>query len=294
MISIAKYEEGEESYPSADLPALNREFLDYINYGGYPEVIFSDRVKADPGRFIKSDIVDKVLLRDLPSLYGIRDIQELNHLFTTLAFNTANEVSLEELSKNSGVAKNTIKRYIEYLEAAFLIKAVHRIDEQAKRFRRANFFKVYLVNPSMRAALFSPATESDPNLGFLVETAIFSQWFHSTDILTYARWKTGEVDIVYLAPDQTPVWAGEVKWSDRPANNNKELENILGFCRRNHVPDAVVTTLTVRESRTYEGVKLDLTPASIYCFTVGYNLVRGKKSLLGAHRRQVRDRIERS
>lgn len=29
-----------------------------------------------------------VLLRDHPGLYGIQDIQELNYLFTTMAFNT--------------------------------------------------------------------------------------------------------------------------------------------------------------------------------------------------------------
>src|SRR5262249_40583459 len=71
---------------------LNSAFVHYLNFGGYPEVIFAEAIQADPARFIKSDIVDKVLLRDLPSLYGIQDIQELNYLFTTLAFNTANEV----------------------------------------------------------------------------------------------------------------------------------------------------------------------------------------------------------
>lgn len=73
-----------------------------------------------------------------------------------MAFNTADELSLQELSANSGVAKNTIKRYVEYLEAAFLIRTVHRIDESARRFHRARTFKVYLTNPSMRAALFAP------------------------------------------------------------------------------------------------------------------------------------------
>ena len=129
-------------FVAKDIDEINRRFIEYLNFGGYPEVMFSPRIQSDPTRFIKSDIIDKVLLRDLPSLYGIGDIQELNYLFTTLAFNTAKEVSLEELSKNSGVAKNTIKRYIDYLEAAFLIKLVHRVDRNARRFRRANFFKV--------------------------------------------------------------------------------------------------------------------------------------------------------
>ena len=92
-------------------------------------------------------LIKKVLLRDLPSLYGISDVQELNKLFTTIAFNTGNEITVESLAKSSGVSKNTIKKYIEYLEAAFLIKVVNRIDVTSRRFKRATFFKVYLTNP---------------------------------------------------------------------------------------------------------------------------------------------------
>ena len=172
-------------FAAADIQKVNEQFLNYLNYGGYPEIVLSETIQSDPARFIKSDIIDKVLLRDLPSLYGIGDIQELNYLFTTLAFNTANEVSLGELSQNSGVAKNTIKRYIEYLEAAFLIKTVHRVDHNAKRFKRANFFKVYLTNPSMRSALFSPVfQEDDPVIPRLIETAIFRSGFMATKPFT--------------------------------------------------------------------------------------------------------------
>jgi predicted AAA+ superfamily ATPase len=100
--------------------------------------------------------VDKVLLRDLPSLYGIKDVQELNSLFTTIAFNTANEFSCETLSVQSGVDKKTIKIYIEYLEAAFLIKKIQRVDQSGKRFEREISFKLYLTNPSLFTALFAP------------------------------------------------------------------------------------------------------------------------------------------
>ena len=183
-----------------DVEELNRRFVSYVNFGGYPEGALSPEIQADPGRFVKADIIDKVLLRDLPSLYGIEDVQELNALFTTLAFNSANEVSLEGLSKKSGVAKNTLKRYIEYLEAAFLLEVVHRVDRNARRFQRATAFKVYLTNPSMRAALFAPVGAEDPATGDLVETAVFAQWFHARPPIHYARWdrEGGEVDLVEI------------------------------------------------------------------------------------------------
>ncbi len=260
-----------------DIESLNKYFLNYLNFGGYPEVIFSDEIQSDSGRYVKNDIVDKVLLRDLPSLYGVQDIQELNYLFTTLAFNSANEVSLEELSKKSGVAKNTIKKYIEYLEAAFLVRVVHRIDRNAKRFKRANFFKVYLTNPSIRCALFSPVNFDDQAIGNLAETATFSQWFHSDVLLHYGRWKNGEIDMVYLDNRQNVEWAVEVKLTDRFFDRPHELKNVVQFCHANNLPNVTVTTLTKQGTKIIENVKIEFIPTSMYCYTVGYNIIAGKK-----------------
>lgn len=270
---------GDEFFRAKDIDEVNEQFLYYLNFGGYPEVVFSPIIQADPARFIKSDIIDKVLLRDLPSLYGIGDIQELNYLFTTLAFNTANEISLGELSQNAGVAKNTIKRYIEYLEAAFLIKIVHRVDHNAKRFHRANFFKVYLTNPSMRAALFSPLQVDDAAISALAETAIYSQWFHSDASLYYARWSDGEVDIVALGPKQKVAWAAEVKWSDRYCERPSELKSLIHFCHQNKLNDIIVTSKTKTVTCAVGNLRIPFIPASVYCYTVGFNIIHGRKNV---------------
>lgn len=265
-------------FSATDLSALNELFIAYLNFGGYPEVALSEVLQRDPGRYVRSDIIDKVLLRDLPSLYGIADIQELNSLFTSLAYNTANEVSLEKLSQRAGIAKNTIKRYVDYLEAAFLVKRVHRIDHTARRFQRANYFKIYLTNPSLKAALFSPVRADDAEMGAMVETALFAQWFHSTanETLHYARWKNGEVDLVELADDHAPVWVCEAKWSDRYAEEPGELNALIEFCKTHELREAVVTTRTVRKRLGIEGIALELIPASEYCYTIGFNAVQSQ------------------
>jgi predicted AAA+ superfamily ATPase len=276
------FEPHGESFLARNIKEANRHFLDYLNFGGYPEAIFSPQIRSDPSRFIKSDIIDKVLLRDLPSLYGIQDIQELNHLFTSLAYNTAGEISLEALSQKSGVAKNTIKRYIQYLEAAFLIKIVHRVDQSGKRFTRANFFKVYLTNPSMRAALFSPVREGDDeSISSLAETAVFSQWSHSETPVYYARWSDGEVDMVMPGPKGKIRWAVEVKWSDRYCEHPEELKSMLRLCHANNLSnlgEICVTSRTKTVTCKCEDVVIPFIPASTYCYMVGYNLV-GRKVL---------------
>ncbi len=277
LVEKKRVDTGVNNFEAPDINSLNKEFIDYINYGGYPEVIFSKEIQLDPGRFIKNDIIDKVLLRDLPGLYGIQDIQELNSLFTTIAYNTANEISLNELSKSSGITKNTIKRYIEYLEAAFLIKIIHRVDKNAKRFSRANYFKVYLTNPSIRAALFSPIETNDEAMGSLVETAVFSQWFHSQLQLHYARWNNGEVDIVNVdAKSQKAIWAIESKWSDRYYSHPEQLKSLLMFCHEQNLSEAMVTTISQHAQKQQEGVTLQFIPASLYCYLLGYNLIELK------------------
>lgn len=269
-----------ELHTCTDINRLNDEFIRYLNFGGYPEAVFSSTVQRDPGQYIKSDIIDKVLLRDLPSLYGISDIQELNRLFTVLAYNSGNEVSLEALSKSAGVAKNTIKRYLEYLEAAFLIQRVDRIDQTAKRFKRAMCFKVYLTNPSMRAALFGQIAADAEGIGSLVETAIFSQWQHTESLqLYYARWNTGEIDIVSLnSSDQSPNWAVEVKWSDRPMKDHSLLRHCVEFATRHPTMKLPIlcTTRTISEDFIYEGVAFMLRPSSLYAYSLGTNILNFK------------------
>lgn len=266
-------------YQAKDISELNHEFINYLNYGGYPEAVFSKLIQSDSSRYIKSDIIDKVLLRDLPSLYGINDVQELNKLFNAIAYNTGNEITLEGLSKSSGVSKNTIKKYMEYLEAAFLIKIVYRVDINSKKFKRATTFKVYLTNPSMRAALFGPVTEDHEAMGNLTETAIFSQWFHNENIdnLHYSRWKSGEVDIVWLnIATQKPYWCVEVKWSDLPCSDSRMLKGIIEFSKKNALSDVIVTTKTIKQEGVIDGIRVNFQPSSSYTYTLGVNILKFK------------------
>lgn len=250
---------------------MNDHFVDYINYGGYPEVSLSKEIQSNPGRYIKSDIVDKVLLRDLPSLYGIQDVQELNSLFTTIAFNSGNEFSYDSLSITSGVSKNTIKKYVQYLEAAFLIRVVKRIDQNGRKFKRANYFKIYLTNPSLRSALFSPISATSSIMGNMVETAVYAQWFHRTWLTPfYSRWKDGEVDIVGLKPSTLkPHWAVEVKWSNRYHQKPKELKSLSKFIKNNKLKSAIVTTIDINAELRFDDYSFEYIPAAIYCYNVG-------------------------
>lgn len=239
------------------LDGLNRDFVDYLNFGGYPESVLNPVVRSNLTRFLGEDIISKVLLRDLPSLYGISDTQELNRLFTMLAYNTGDEVSLSSLAAGSGITKPTLDNYLRYLEAAFLVRRVVRVDDTARHLQRQRTFKVYLTNPSMRGGLFGPVDADDLALGYLAETAIFSQLLHApaADQIRYARWKSGrrdcEVDLVELdRATQKPGSVIEVKWSDKPLHQRDRIAEAVRFASRH----GVVPVVTTRTAVAYETV----------------------------------------
>jgi predicted AAA+ superfamily ATPase len=283
LILKKKIEGKGEFFQTNNIDTLNSEFINYLNYGGYPEVVVNPNIRSNADQFVKNDIIDKVLLKDLPSLYGINEIQELNRLFTIIAYNTGGEVSIQNISQQSGLAKQTIKKYIEYLESAFLVIRLPTVDENCKSPKRIHNFKLYLSNPSMRAALFSPVKPDETEkIGHLAEAAILSQWQHSSafsETLRYARWKNGEVDIVCLGSDQRPAWIGEVKWSDKTKNKFSETaKNSRKFMSKHkEIEDIFFTSKTHSFRGELDGKTLRIIPSALYCYTVGRNITESLK-----------------
>ena len=126
----------------------------------------------------------------------------------------------------------------------------------------------------------------DERLGNLVETAIYSQWFHShwIKLLRYARWKSGEVDIVALNPGtHHPDWALEVKWTDRFHQRPDELAALVSFARKTGMKKVRTTTLTATDSIEYGGLTIDYEPSSLYCYWVGKICVMNRLSSYDAN-----------
>ena len=186
------------------------------------------------------------------------------------------------MAKESGINKEMLKKYLEYLEAAFLIKVLNKVDINAKKLKRITSFKVYLTNPSLRTALFSPIKEGDEEIGNIVETAILAQWMHREKLnLTYARWKEGrregEVDLVQIDDKHfKPQWAVEIKWSNRYYQMPQDLISLSNFCKVNKLSVAVITTKDIIGIKTIDEINLTFIPSAIYAYNVGANTLNIK------------------
>ena len=111
---------------------LNQEFHRYVNFGGFLEGVLGSKLTGAPApTFIRDGVTDRVLHKDLAGTVGINDARELNHLFSVLAFNTAREISMDDLASVTGTAKNTLRKYLDYLERSFLIRRLPRVSRIA-------------------------------------------------------------------------------------------------------------------------------------------------------------------
>ncbi|MEE8350718.1 MAG: AAA family ATPase [Rhodospirillales bacterium] len=235
------------------LQDLNTEFIRYVNFGGFLDV-------------------DAALHQDLASLSGISDTRELSRLLALLALNTAREVNIEELTKAIGVAKNTLRKYLDHLEQAFLIRRLPRVDKTARRFQRAVAFKVYLTQPSLYAAMFGPVAPDDDAFPRLAETALVTQWLGTggMDNQAYASWKGGGIDLLSMQEGvNSPEHVFELDWSDSYAGGGKGPKTLADFVRATN-PAAKATILTRRTARSasMQGVDISLVPLALYAYWI--------------------------
>ena len=263
-----------------DLDALNAAFVDYVNSGGFPEIAFAS------GRDVSLvDVVSNILHRDLAGLCGIADQREVAKLMARLALESGLETSIENLSADMNVAKNTLRKYLEFLESAYLIKRIWRIDGEGKRFQRQTRFKVYLTTPAMRAGFAAPVAINDPAMARLAETAVISQFMHSVTFqrLFYAFWKKGRkhmsVALVEMPPQgNTPVKCIELDWSNRSiARPHDVLGDMLEFLNVNK-PSTPSKALTRNMSgkRFIGEHEIGFMPVAVWCYAVGQVLLTGQ------------------
>lgn len=102
-----------------------------LRYGSYPDVLLADG-DADRERLL-AEIVSDYLFKDILALEGIRHADKLVGLLQLLAFQIGNDVSMAELGTQLGMSKNTIEKYLDLLEKAFVIFRVRGLSRNLRK-----------------------------------------------------------------------------------------------------------------------------------------------------------------
>ncbi len=203
------------------LSCLQVHFIRYLQVGGFPELaLSSDDLYAQ--RVLREDIVDKALKRDLVSVYGIKNINDIEKIFLYLCYTSSNIINLNTLTKElDGLSRNTVEKYIGYLESANLIYISPLVNISGKQVLKSKD-KIYIADAAIRnAVLMKDDITNEPNeLGIIAETAVYKHvkafYFKEAAMVGYFKGekKDKEIDIVVKSERFHPIMI-EVKYRDQ-------------------------------------------------------------------------------
>ncbi len=149
---------------------LASRFDRYLEIGGFPEV---QTVTPDLRQRVLSDYVDVVLLRDVAERHRVENLPALRYLQRSLLSRPGGHFSLHRLyndlkSQGLRAGKDSLYRYLEYLEDAFLVFTV-TVASPSLRVRQTNPRKCYPVDPALSSAISFRASRA---VGHRLENAV--------------------------------------------------------------------------------------------------------------------------
>lgn len=284
MTQMLHMTQPERSRIMMQLQKVQNHFNRYLQVGGFPELALSDNdIMAQ--QIMREDVVDKVLKRDLPSLYNLRNATELERIFLYLCNVSSEIVSIEAIAKElSGVSRPTVENYIQYLESANLIYLSLPVDMAGKKVLKASP-KIYIADAAIRnAVLMDESLLTDPiEMGKIVETAVYKHvaafyYQQATSVGYYRGGRKGkEIDIVVDKPNTYNILI-EVKY--REGAPIKDDDAIAELCAE--ASAAIVVTKGASDfgvHNTKSGKDMLRIPAFAFLYLLGHAEKNGYKGI---------------
>lgn len=188
-------------------------------YGGYPG-LWSLK-EAEAARQAR-ELANRYLYRDAFALGTIYDQSIIDNLLRLLAHQVGSEVSYSELASSLEVSKDTVMRYIDLLEKAFIIFRLPQFRKN-QRVQVGRLRKIYFYDLGIRNALIDDfkAVELRGDVGALWENFIITERLKKHQRAEhYVRsyyWRSRDRQEVDLVEESAAEYqAFECKWKKAP------------------------------------------------------------------------------
>lgn len=274
----------EQTQIMTQLSNVQKHFNRYLQVGGFPELALAEN-DLMAQQIMREDVVDKVLKRDLPSLYNIRNSTELERIFLYLCNVSSEIVSIEAIAKElQGVTRPTVENYIQYLESANLIYQSWPVNMAGKKILKASP-KIYIADAAIRnAVLMDDDILTNPTeMGKVVETAVYKHiaafYYQKATSVGYFRGgsKKKEVDIVVEYPNVKNILI-EVKYREEAP-----IPDDSAICQLSSEASAsIIVTKTTDDYGVHDapnGQKLIRIPAYAFLYLLGHAEKNGYKGI---------------
>ncbi|MEQ9290606.1 MAG: ATP-binding protein [Cyclobacteriaceae bacterium] len=203
-----------------EIVSVNPDYKIHWFRGGFPDAYLSPNdniLNSWHSNFVKTYIE-----RDLPQLGLNINSVLLRKLWTMVAYTHGNVLNLSTLGRSLDLTSNTVKRYLSFLESAFLIRLLQPFAPNLKK-RLVKSPKIYIRDSGILHYLLSihsfSTLESNPALGNSWEGYVIEQILQRTtqslEGYYYRTQQGAECDLV-LTRSGKPVIGIEIKYSSAP------------------------------------------------------------------------------
>lgn len=195
-----------------------KRMLDHrLIYGYYPEVVTSPGKEKE----VLRSLTDAYLYKDILAIEKLKRTSIIEKLLQALAFQVGNQVSFNELGQMIGADNQTIERYVDVLEKAYIVFSLGSLSRNLRNELKKSR-KIYFYDNGIRNALIRnfnpPGLRQDT--GALWENFLISERYKK---ITYDRlwmnrffWRTlAQQEIDYVEEYEGKFHAFEFKWNEK-------------------------------------------------------------------------------
>ena len=223
---------------------LAKLFNEFILTFGFPELV-NIKEKDVIKKYVKESIVEKVVYRDIPGLFKIKDISVIESLLNVIMEEPGQLIELSGLAKELKISRQTLSNYIVYLEESFLIKKLYNYSgSRRKTERKLKKYYPAVISPDL---LFR---EDELSKSHVFECLVVNQL--KAEFFWRDPYKN-EVDIVMTNGEPLPI---EVKYG------KMDFKGLLAFMKRFNVKAGYVISRDKEETRKINGIVISVVPAS--------------------------------
>ena len=223
---------------------LAKAFEDFMFSGGFPELVNmndKDFIK----NYIRETVVEKVLFRDIPLIYPIRDVSILESIFKIISGNPGQIIEINKLASEVGLSRRVVSLYLGYLENSFLIKKIFNFSRNQRK--SAKKLKKYY--------------STIPALGFIYGNEdVKPKIFENTLVLqtgTNFFWRDAykhEVDIVL--DEEKKIIPLEIKYGEI-----RDIQGLLKFMSFFNIKEGFVISKEEEKEQKVDNKKISIIPA---------------------------------
>jgi len=161
-----------------------------------------------------NEIFSSYLEKDIAGFLRVENIPAFRKLATLLSAQQGGLVNIQELASTLGLHRNTVIRYIHYLEETFVIKRLTPLFTNP-RTELSKMPKIYFADSGLRNLAMGGFSDlhTRSDIGQIIEGIVASHLFrnrHLSQRINYWRTKSG-ADVDFIISGVKPVQSIEVK-----------------------------------------------------------------------------------